>query len=322
MSRRNWIIAASTGGAALLVLVIVLATTGGSTSPNNGTTSSEAATTSSGSTASSSSLSGQIAGAGASSQQAAQEAWIAAFQTANEKVTISYDPVGSGGGREQFTAGAVAYGGSDVPLHAEEFTMGQDRCGGVDNLIEAPVYVSPIAVVYNLAGIDKLQLDSSTIEPSGDWPIQGGEAAQGTSGVISAVKAGDGAIGYADESQAGSLAKAAVKVGSDYVLPSAESARKIFAASKKSSEPGKYVFTYNIDYTTSQADTYPIVLVSYMLACTKYSSTNDAKIVQGYLGYVASAEGQQAAASAAGSAPIPASVQQQIQGAAAAIQTS
>ena len=37
---------------------------------------------------------------------------------------------------------------------------------------------------------------------SDTWPVQGGEAAQGTSGVVGAVKAGNGAIGYADESQA------------------------------------------------------------------------------------------------------------------------
>ena len=42
-------------------------------------------------------------------------------------------------------------------------------------------------------------------EPDGAWPIQGGEAAQGTSGVVGAVQGGVGTIGYADESQAGSL---------------------------------------------------------------------------------------------------------------------
>lgn len=53
-------------------------------------------------------LSGQIAGAGATSQEAAQEAWIAEFSNANSGATVSYDAVGSGGGREQFIAGGVA----------------------------------------------------------------------------------------------------------------------------------------------------------------------------------------------------------------------
>ena len=34
-----------------------------------------------------------------------------------------------------------------------------------------------------------------------EWPIQGGEAAQGTSGVVNAIKGGQGTIGYADHSQ-------------------------------------------------------------------------------------------------------------------------
>src|SRR5262245_48546537 len=202
-----------------------------------------------------SSLSGEIAGAGASSQEAAMEAWIAGFQGQNEDVTVSYDPVGSGGGREQFVAGATAFGGTDAHLADEELTGAQERCGGVDNLVEIPVYVSPIAIIYNLPDVEGLQLSPETLatifkkeittwndpaiaadnpdadlpdtritpvnrsdesgtsenfqqylsavapdvwtyEVSGDWPVKGGEAAQGTSGVVGAVKAGEGTIGY------------------------------------------------------------------------------------------------------------------------------
>ena len=45
-----------------------------------------------------------------------QEAWIAGFQDANPDVTVSYDPVGSGGGREQFIAGGVDFAGTDSAL--------------------------------------------------------------------------------------------------------------------------------------------------------------------------------------------------------------
>ena len=47
-------------------------------------------------------LSGTLVGAGASSQGSAAEAWIAGFHTINPDVTVSYDPIGSGGGRETF----------------------------------------------------------------------------------------------------------------------------------------------------------------------------------------------------------------------------
>ncbi len=108
-------------------------------------------------------LSGSIAGAGSSAQAAAQEAWTAGFQKNNPDATISYDPVGSGGGREQFVAGGTDFGGSDAALADEELTGAQKRCGGPDNLVEIPVYVSPIAVVYNLPGVDNLQLSADTL---------------------------------------------------------------------------------------------------------------------------------------------------------------
>ena len=43
-------------------------------------------------------------------------AWKAGFQTANPDVTVNYDAVGSGGGREQFLAGGVQFAGSDAYL--------------------------------------------------------------------------------------------------------------------------------------------------------------------------------------------------------------
>jgi phosphate transport system substrate-binding protein len=221
-------------------------------------------------------LSGQIAGAGASSQEAAMQAWIANFQTDNPDVTITYDPVGSGGGREQFIAGATPFGGTDAPMEDQELKDAQKRCGGVDNYVEVPAYISPIGIAYNVDGVDTLNLSAETLakimkgeitnwndqaiaaenegtelpdlaiapvhrsdesgttenftgylsatapdvwtyEVSGDWPIKDGEAAQGTSGVISAINSGSGTIGYADLSQVGDLNVANIKVGNEYV---------------------------------------------------------------------------------------------------------
>jgi phosphate transport system substrate-binding protein len=319
-------------------------------------------------------LKGQIAGAGASSQSAAQEAWTAGFQSANPGVSVSYDPVGSGGGREQFNAGGTLYGGTDSAYKDEELTAAQKRCGGADNFIEAPVYISPIAVIYNLDGVDSLQLKPATIaaifsgkitkwddakikadnpdadlpseritvvhrsddsgttnnftqylskasdggwtdEPDDAWPIKGQEAADGTSGVVEAVSGGKGTIGYADASQAKDLGVAKVGVGSEYVEPSAEGAAKIFDESKETSDPGKYVFTYDLNRTPSDSSVYPIVLTSYVMACTQYKNQGDADNVKAYLKYVASPEGQKTAAENAGSAPLPDKVEQQVEAA-------
>src|SRR4051812_14200439 len=108
-------------------------------------------------------LSGNLTGAGSSAQEAAQAAWIAGFQDANPDATIAYDPVGSGGGREQFIAGGTQYGGTDSHFKEEELTKAQARCGGPDNLVEIPVYISPIAMIYNLEGVDNLQLSPETL---------------------------------------------------------------------------------------------------------------------------------------------------------------
>jgi phosphate transport system substrate-binding protein len=328
-------------------------------------------------------LSGQIAGAGSSAQQAAQEAWIAEFESENSDVTISYDPVGSGGGREQFIAGGTTYGGSDAALEEEEGELkgAIDRCKP-GQLIEIPDYISPIAIVYNLPGVESLKLDPETLakifnqeitswddksiaaenpgvelpstritpvnrsdesgttenfadylskvvpsvwtyEVSGDWPVKGGEAAQGTSGVVEAVGAGEGAIGYADASQAGELGVASIKVGSEYVDPTAEAAAKILEESPEAKAIAKspYMFPFELDRKTESSGTYPIVLTSYLMACTQYGSSDEAEIVKAYLEYVISPEGQEVAAENAGSAPLSDSLREKIEPAVEAIET-
>jgi phosphate transport system substrate-binding protein len=109
------------------------------------------------------SLSGDLIGAGASSQGAAQEAWIAAFQDANADVNITYDPSGSGAGREQFIAGAVHYAGTDSALSDEELAGEFGACAPDTDVFEVPAYISPIAVVFNVDGVDELNLDATTL---------------------------------------------------------------------------------------------------------------------------------------------------------------
>lgn len=320
---------------------------------------------------SSSGVTGEIVGAGASSQAAAQEAWAAGFQEANPGATIAYDPVGSGGGREQFVAGGVDFAGSDAALAGEELTGAQNRCGGPDNLIEIPAYVSPIAIAYNLPSVENLQLSPATLakifkgdittwndpaiaadnpdadlpstrittvhrsdesgttenfaeylaaaapdvwtyEVDGDWPVSSGEAAQGTSGVVGAIGGGEGTIGYADESQVGDLGAVSIKVGQNFVGPSPEAAAAIIDASPETTDPGQYVFTYTLKRDTEAEGTYPVVLVSYMLACTQYDSAQKAAGVKAYFQYITSSEGQAAAAQAAGSAPLSAALTEKI----------
>jgi phosphate transport system substrate-binding protein len=108
-------------------------------------------------------LSGKLNGAGSSAQESAMDAWRAGFQKENSGVTINYDPSGSGAGVEKFNAGGVDFAGSDAALDpdAGEVAAAKKRCG--TDAIEVPNYVSPIAVVFNVDGVDKLNLAPKTV---------------------------------------------------------------------------------------------------------------------------------------------------------------
>lgn len=136
-----------------------------------------------------------------------------------------------------------------------------------------------------------------------EWPIKAGEAAQGTSGVISSL-AGQGTIGYADASRAGDFGKVNVKVGEEYVGYSPEAAAAIADHSPLEEGRAATDLAIKLDRTSQEAGVYPIVLVSYLIGCSEYKDAKQGELVKGFFTYAASAEGQTAAAAAAGSAPI------------------
>jgi phosphate transport system substrate-binding protein len=82
------------------------------------------------------------------------------------------------------------------------------------------------------------------------------------------------------------------------------------------------MYPFELDRKTESQGVYPIVLVSYMIACTKYDSASEAAIVKAYLEYAISPEGQEVAAENAGSAPLSDALTRRIDPAVAAIETS
>ncbi|RLV48363.1 phosphate ABC transporter substrate-binding protein PstS [Nocardioides mangrovicus] len=316
------------------------------------------------SSSSDSSLSGTLSGSGSSAQQTAMQSWRSAFQTKNSKVTVNYDPAGSGAGVEKFNGGGVDFAASDSPLNADagEIDAAKKRCGG--DAIEVPDYISPIAVIYNLKGVDKLQLDPKTVagifegkittwddaaikadnpgvslpstkitpvhrsDDSGTtdnftdylsqagggawtsphsktWPLKSGEAGAQSSGMVAAVTNAEGSIGYVDDSAAGSLSKASIKVGDAYVAPSADAAGKALAASPLDDSRPENDIAVKVDRTTTESGAYPLILASYLIACPTYKDSGKADAVKAFMAYIVSDDGQQAAAKAAGSAPLP-----------------
>ena len=108
---------------------------------------------------------------------------------------------------------------------------------------------------------------------------------------------------------------AKVKVGNTYVAPSAQGATNDFDQSQKdpSLSQGKYVFAYKVQRTPTDPSSYPVLLVSYLMGCTKYSSADTTNLVKAYFKYIDSSDGQQAAAQNAGSAPLPPGITSEIQ---------
>src|SRR5882757_7504715 len=151
--------------AAACVLVLGLAACGGSeSSSSSSSTESSESESESGGGAPSAEVSGEIAGAGSTAQEAAQNAWIAEFENANGSATLAYDGVGSGGGREKFISGGVAFAGSDTPLSESEGELAKavKRCEPGE-LVEIPDYISPIAIIYNLPEVEELKLEPATL---------------------------------------------------------------------------------------------------------------------------------------------------------------
>jgi len=139
--------------------------------PSNETDETSSATDGATTTDAMADLSGTLNGAGASSQESAMEAWRAGFTADNADVIVNYDPVGSGGGRTQFLDGATSFAGSDSLMDEEEYALAADRCDGDAGAIHVPMYISPIAVIFNLPGISSVNMTADVIAQIFDGKI-------------------------------------------------------------------------------------------------------------------------------------------------------
>ncbi|MFT4124185.1 MAG: phosphate ABC transporter substrate-binding protein PstS [Microbacteriaceae bacterium] len=329
---------------------------------------------------SSASLSGTLNGMGSSAQSTAETAWIAGFQTENPDVTVNYDPQGSGTGRQAFIAGSVDFAGSDAALSDDELSGTFALCVDGTSAIDLPVYISPIAIAYNVDGLDELKLDAETIagifkgeitewddpaiaalnedvtlpsetinvihrsddsgttqnfteylvanasdvwdaDASQTYPYSVGDAAKGTSGVADALSATANSITYIDDSGVpDGIGKAELKVGDAYSTISADGAAEVVAASPLVDGRADNDLAIAIDRTDTEENAWPLVLVSYLIACQQYQDSDTATLVRSYIEYVAGSDAQAAGAEAAGSAALSDELSATVEAAAATIE--
>jgi phosphate transport system substrate-binding protein len=102
---------------------------------------------------------GTLNGAGATFPAPIYSEWAANFKDA-QGTTVNYQPVGSGGGIAQFTAGTVDFGASDAAMKDEEIKAAKKK----GDPVHIPTVLGAVTVSYNVSGVEKgLKLDGATV---------------------------------------------------------------------------------------------------------------------------------------------------------------
>ena len=107
-------------------------------------------------------VTGTLNAQGSSAQKNAMDEWRKNYQQQCAGSTINYEPSGSGAGVQAFVSGTADFAGSDTALSADEQSQANSRCNG-GPAVNLPMVIGPIAVAYNVSGVDDLQLKPDTL---------------------------------------------------------------------------------------------------------------------------------------------------------------
>ncbi|CAJ1503782.1 phosphate ABC transporter substrate-binding protein PstS [[Mycobacterium] kokjensenii] len=281
---------------------------------------------------------------GSTAQQNAMARFVNAFIKECADQNVNYTANGSGAGIREFVGGQTDFAGSDVPLSTDEYAQAQQRCESPAwNL---PVVFGPIAITYNLEGVDNLVLDGPTaakifngtitswddeaikaLNPSATLPGEPirvvfrsdesgttdnfqkyldaasdgawgkgagkafnggvGEGAKGNDGTAGAIATTEGAITYNEWSfaQAQNLATAQIvtSAGPEPVAISTESVGKTISGAVIKGEGNDLVLDTMSFYKPTAAGSYPIVLATYEVVCSKYPDAEVGTAVRMFL---------------------------------------
>jgi phosphate transport system substrate-binding protein len=89
----------------------------------------------------------QINGAGATFPNPIYSKWFSDYNKLHPNVQINYQPIGSGGGIRQLSAGTVFFGASDGPMTNEQITAAGFR------ITHFPTVLGGVVPVYNVSGV-------------------------------------------------------------------------------------------------------------------------------------------------------------------------
>ncbi|MFF5448263.1 phosphate ABC transporter substrate-binding protein PstS [Streptomyces sp. NPDC012888] len=105
---------------------------------------------------------GKLLASGSSAQKNAVDLWIKNYMAACKGVEVNYKSSSSGEGIVAFNQGTVGFAGSDSALKPEQVEESKKICKGGQG-INLPMVGGPIALGFNVPGVDKINLDAATI---------------------------------------------------------------------------------------------------------------------------------------------------------------
>ncbi len=105
--------------------------------------------------------SGNVAlqGAGATLPAPLYDTWFQTFSQDHGNVTIDYQANGSGAGIKAITQQTVDFGASDAPMKDSEIAA----LPAGSKILHIPTTLGAVVVIYNVAGLQNLQLDAANV---------------------------------------------------------------------------------------------------------------------------------------------------------------
>jgi phosphate transport system substrate-binding protein len=99
----------------------------------------------------------KLTGAGATFPNPIYSKWFSEYAAAHPGVEINYQPIGSGGGIRQMTAGLVDFGASDGPMTDEQIAASKIK------LVHIPTVLGAVVPVFNVPGVSNVRFSSDVL---------------------------------------------------------------------------------------------------------------------------------------------------------------
>jgi phosphate transport system substrate-binding protein len=152
-----------------------------------------------------------------------------------------------------------------------------------------------------------------------NWPVSTGQGDKGSSLMAGDVKKTAGGIGYFEDSFATQNNLPVAKVGNaagKFVELTSQNVTSFLSTAKVTGAGNDLALSF--DYTNSDANAYPNLLVTYEIVCTKGNKAAVAPLLKNFLAFSASSDGQ-AILQQEGYVPLPSALQTKVAAAVATI---